>query len=159
MIPDADYLYACDQRWWEHHLDDIRKTFSGKLYTQWHNSEEKDRVWAEGEGLTAIRGCHARGLGKDKLHFNENSGAQAINLAYLLGAARIILMGYDMGATGSGHWFGEHPKGLVRGNHSKFVESFTRLAEDLKGEGVEVINCTRQTALHQFKRAELSAVL
>lgn len=159
MIPDADYLYACDRQWWDIHLEDVRRVFTGKLYTQWHNPEEKDRVWAESEGITAIQGCHAKGLGRDRLHFNSNSGAQAINLAYLLGATRIILLGYDMGATGNSHWFGSHPKGLRNGNYSNYVASFNRLADDLKREGVEVVNCTRQTALTQFKRAEIGHVL
>ena len=159
MVPDADYLYACDQRWWETHLDDIRATFKGKLYTQWHNNEQKDKVWADSQGITAIRGAHVKGLGREIIHFNGNSGAQAINLAYLLGATRIILLGYDMGATGNTHWFGSHPKGMANGNYSQYVANFNRLADDLKREGVEVINCTRKTALNQFKRAELGSVL
>jgi hypothetical protein len=159
MLPEAEYLYACDREWWNIHLADVRKVFKGKLYTQWHNPEEKDREWAESEGITAIKGCHAKGLGSDRLYFNSNSGAQAINLAYLLGATRIILLGYDMGATGNSHWFGDHPKGLRNGKYEQYVDTFTRLAEDLKRAGVEVINCTRRTALHQFRRAELSAVL
>lgn len=93
------------------------------------------------------------------LHFNANSGAQAINLAYLMGATRIILLGYDMGATGQSHWFGSHPKGLNNGNYAGYVRNFTKLAADLRYEGVEVINCTRTTALTQFPRAELSSII
>ena len=159
MVPDAEYLYACDRQWWDIHLENVRKTFTGKLYTQWHNPEQKDKVWTESEGITAIEGCRVKGLGKDKLHFNSNSGAQAINLAYLLGATRIILLGYDMGATGNSHWFGSHPKALRNGNYTNYVADFNRLADDLKREGVEVINCTRQTALTQFKRAEIGNVV
>lgn len=159
MLPDADYLYACDRQWWDIHLAEVRKVFTGKLYTQWHDSEGKDRAWAESEGITAIQGCHAKGLGSDLLHFNSNSGAQAINLAYLLGATRIILLGYDMGATGNTHWFGDHPKGLRNGKYEQYVETFTRLAEDLKRAGVEVINCTRQTALTQFRRSTITDIV
>jgi len=109
--------------------------------------------------LTATQGAHSSGLGREIIHFNGNSGAQAINLAYLMGATRIILLGYDMGATGQSHWFGSHPKGLTNGNYSGYVSNFTKLAADLAREGVEVINCTRQTALTQFKRAEIGAVI
>ena len=156
---DADYLYACDQRWWEFHLDDVKANFKGKLYTQWHNREQKDKAWAESHGITAIQGAHVKGLGRDIIHFNGNSGAQAINLAYLLGATRIILLGYDMGATGNTHFFGSHPKGMANGNYNQYVANFNRLADDLKREGVGVINCTRKTALTQFKIAALSDVL
>lgn len=157
MVPDADYLYACDKQWWDIHLPDVRKVFRGKLYTQWHTKEGKE--WADSEGITAIEGCHGTGLGRDRIVFNNNSGAQAIGLAYLLGAERIVLLGYDMGATGNTHWFGSHPKGLRNGNYSNYVQTFTRLAEDLKREGVEVVNCTRQTALTQFRTAELLEAL
>ena len=150
IVEDADYLYACDLHWWKMHIDAIKSTFKGQLYCQWHRDDEK--AFAKERGITAIPGVHARGLGREKLHFNNNSGAQAINLAYLLGARRIILLGYDMGATGNSHWFGSHPKGLSNGNYSNYVTAFDRLAEDLKYEGVEVINCTRKTALTQFKR-------
>lgn len=158
MIPDADYLYACDRQWWDVHLEDVRKVFKGKLYTQWHDKEGKGKIWAESEGITAIEGRHGEGVGKDKLVFNSNSGSQAIGLAYLLGATRIILLGYDMGATGRTHWFGEHPKGLSTGNYSSYVPTFTKLAEDLERDGIEVINCTRTTALTQFKRATIDDI-
>lgn len=93
------------------------------------------------------------------LHYNSNSGAQAINLAYLRGATRIVLVGYDMGWTGGkAHWFGDHPQGLTNGRHQSYVPNFDRLAQDLRAEGVEVINCSRSTNLHQFQRSTLEAV-
>lgn len=111
-------------------------------------------------GIIPVKGENRPGLGEAILHFNANSGAQAINLAYLKDATRIILLGYDMQKTnGKNHWFGDHPKGMHNGNYSGFVSHFDRLAEDLKSAGVEVINCTRETALYQFKRAALSEAL
>lgn len=158
MLPDAGYLYACDRKWWDYHLDRVRATFKGKLYTQFRTADEKK--WCDSQGLTALRGEHTPGLGRDMLHFNANSGAQAINLAYLLGATRIVLLGYDMGATGGrNHWFGDHPRGFNSGKYENYVSHFNRLASDLEREGVEVINCTRQTNLTQFKRADIEAVL
>lgn len=157
-MPDAEYLYACDRRWWEHHLEQVRQSFKGKLYTQYRTADEKK--WCESQGLTALKGEHRAGLGREILHFNANSGAQAINLAYLLGATRIVLIGYDMGKTGGrNHWFGDHPKGFAHGKYEDYVRHFDRLAADLEHEGVEVINCTRQTRLTQFRRAEIESVL
>ena len=150
-------LYACDLEWWKLHIEAVKSTFKGRLFCQWHKPDEK--AFAEEHGITALQGRHSRGLGRDMLHFNCNSGAQAINLAYLLGATRIILLGYDMGATGNTHWFGNHPEGLRNGNYQNYVSNFTQLAADLAQEGVEVINCTRHTSLHQFKREELSSII
>jgi hypothetical protein len=80
-------------------------------------------------------------------------------LAYLLGAGTIILLGYDMGATGNTHFFGSHPPSMSNGSYSSFVPRFDQLAKDLHAEGVEVINCTTETALTQFKRMEFKKAL
>lgn len=106
-------------------------------------------------GLDAIEGKSGNGLGKGCLRHGENSGHQAINLAYLLGASHIYLLGYDMGATGKTHWFGSHPKELHQGEYSSYVSNFNQIARDLKAEGVRVVNFTRQTALNQFERADI----
>ena len=114
---------------------------------------------AHDRGITALKGSDLKGLGKSLIHFNSNSGAQAINLAYLKGATRIILLGFDMQNTGGKtHWFGDHPKELTNGQYGSYTSRYTQLAEDLASAGVEVINCTRETALTQFKRATIEEV-
>lgn len=154
MVPDADYLYACDQKWWQVHLDRVRETFSGELYTQYSTRDEYD--WAVERGIVPIEGCDLPGLGMKRIHWNSNSGAQAMNLAYLKGAGSIVMLGYDMQGR---HWFGDHPEPLHNGNYSGFVDRFSQLAIDLKSEGVMVVNCSRETALTQFPRASLESVL
>ncbi len=157
LCPDADYLYHCDRDWWNIHLKQIGAECEGALYTQHHKPGDKE--WAKSLGITAIEGRDVEGLGHDALHFNQNSGAQAVNLAYLMGATRIILLGFDMQNTGDkAHFFGDHPPQLSTGNYAVFVERFTQLARDLSGAGVEVINCTRVTALYQFRRATLEEI-
>lgn len=147
-------MYACDEGWWRVHLEDVRQNFNGQLYTQWHT--EKTKEFAEREGLNAIQGRGRPGLGRGVLHHGSNSGYQAINLAYLLGATRIFLLGYDMGWTGGKtHWFGDHGKGLSNVDPKGFVRHFDSLARDLEAEGVEVVNLTRETNLTQFKRASI----
>ena len=39
------------------------------------------------------------------------------------------------------------------------IQVATQLADDLARDGVEVINCSRDTALHQFRTADLEAAL
>lgn len=101
------------------------------------------------------------GLGKDRLHTGGNSGYQAVNLAYLLGASRICLLGYDMQPTGGKtHWHGDHKKlsNPTPGSYKRWRQHFTRLHQDLVAEGVELINCTRETAL-TVPRMELEQCL
>jgi hypothetical protein len=102
-----------------------------------------------------------QGLGREKIHFGNNSGYQAINLAYLLGASSIILSGFDMKVTaGKTHFFGNHPyhkQGQGPNNEimQRWCRNFVALAQDLKSEGVQVYNCTRDTALTAFQTREL----
>jgi len=138
-------------------MADIKKTFTGKLYTQ--QEKPADIVYAEANGITAIPGAHNNGLGKDRIHYGSNSGYQAINLAFLMGAKLIYLLGYDMGRTGGkSHWFGSHPAGLCEGNYEQLVPRFTKLATDLAREGVEVVNLSRATNLQCFKRSTIEDV-
>ena len=128
------------------------------MWTQAHTDAVKE--FAEEFGLNYRDGAGHPGLGRDRIHHGSNSGYQAINLAYLLGADRIILLGYDMQRTGGqGHFFGDHPKGLTNGHYEGFIPRFTDLARDLGNEGVDVINCTRETALHQFRREDFDSCI
>ena len=111
-------------------------------------------------GVNWVLGASKRGLGKDRVHFGGNSGFQAINLAYLWGAARIVLLGFDCKPVGGkDHWFGQHPQGLTQVQpYDLWLDHFPQLAYELKREGVEVINCSRDTALTCFERATIETV-
>jgi hypothetical protein len=108
-------------------------------------------------------GQDGRGLGRNGvIHFGSNSGYQAINLAYLFQATIIYLLGFNMQqVNGKAHFFGSHPNkhGMVDGSYHAFVHQFDDLAVDLTSEGVQVINCTDNSALHQFPKARLEDVL
>lgn len=155
-IPSADALYAADRSWWKLHIGALQAAFRGEYWTV------DDRA-AEIYGLRRIAsttgaGLHPRGIGKIPL--GSNGGFQAICLARELGAKRIVLIGYDMQRTGGkDHWFGKHPAPLANGNPSGFVKFYDLLAPQLRAEGTEVINCTIETALKCFPRADLAETL
>lgn len=71
------------------------------------------------------------------------------------------MIGYDMQHTGGkSHWHGDHPRGMANAvGINKWVRNFEPLADDLKTVGVEVINCTTETALQCFDRADLRDVI
>ena len=136
----------------------MRNGFKGKLWTQAEGSGDPDRKWAADNGLAVQTGSHGNGLGKGVMHYGNNSGYQAINLAFLFGATKIILLGYDMCVSQDGrrHFFGDHPKEIhANSDYREWVPRFEALGKDLESEGVEVINCSRRTALTAFKRGEL----
>lgn len=157
LAPWADYLYACDCDWWRIHINDVRATFQGELWTSNHATAPSPAQTAciEELGLNWLPGHSHPGLGRDCLHYGENSGYQGINLAYLFGAKRITLLGFDMAPAPDGrlHWFGDHPAGLNNGpSFSQVIGHFGQLAADLASEGVEVVNASRRTALRCFPR-------
>lgn len=97
------------------------------------------------------------------IHQGANSGYQAINLAVLMGAKRIALLGFDMKASsGDVHWHGKHPNGLNNPTDLQFqmwLDAFRTMPPDLEKIGVEVINCTPDTALDCFPLRGLESVL
>ncbi len=137
-------------------MDDIKRIFKGKLYTQYHNKAVLE--FAKANGITAIEGKGGSGLDDKVIRHGSNSGHQAICLAVLLGATEIYLLGYDMGATGQTHWFGDHPKKFHQGNYKGFVPQYDNLARDLKQRGIRCINLTRETNLTQFQRSTIDEI-
>lgn len=153
LAPTATALYAADWLWWQWHRG--APEFKGLKYTLTRQATR----WP-GVQLLKKTGKEGLELKPDGLKTGRNSGFQAINLAYHFGAKRIVLLGYDMqkGPKGESHWHGNHP------HHSEspygiFVRMFDTLVEPLKKVGVEVINCSRVSAVTAFPKADLRDVL
>jgi len=127
-----------DRAWWKAHIDDVRRVFKGCLASSYPQQGEIRR-------LTVVE--------------HKNSGAGAIAAAVQAGASRVMLLGYDCQKTGGrAHWHGDHPEGLGNaGSMDKWPRQFQRLADTLRG--VEILNCSRETALTCFPRADLETAL
>lgn len=127
-----------DRAWWEKYIREVRRSFKGLRYT-------------------AVGSCYD--VAMSSVHHYKNSGAAAINLAASFGAKKIILLGYDCQHTGGkAHWHSDHPKGLANaGKVATWPAQFNKLAQALVG--VEVVNCSRQTALTCWPREELENIL
>ncbi len=152
LAPWADALYACDHAWWRAH--DGVPDFAGAKYGLDLRSSKY--------GVQILRNTGESGLETDPtcLRTGRNSGAQAIGLAVHYGAKRIMLLGYDMQRTGGqSHWFGEHPQGLRRPPLSEFLPFFDQLVPAAKSLGVEIVNCSRETAIKKIPRATLQSAL
>lgn len=88
----------------------------------------------------------------------RNSGYQAVNIAVLAGAQRIILLGYDGRVIdGKTHCFpGGHPDKTHGGLYAKEYRS---MVEPLRKLGVEVLNCTPGSAIDAFPKVDLCRAL
>jgi hypothetical protein len=124
-----------DAPWWDTYGDEVQRDFVGARYS---NNPVK----------------YAQHLANFK-HYS-NSGAACISLAVAAGASRVIMLGYDCQHTGGvTHWHGNHPKGMTNARGTdKWHEKFAELSAD--AEGVEIINCSRTTALRCFPQGDLA---
>jgi hypothetical protein len=155
MAPWADVLYgagsdAGGNTWWSREGASLQ--FDGLRYTldpQARNYASVLTLGPEG-GLTSDPGQLAHG---------HHSGYQAINLAIHLGAARVVLLGYDMQQTdGKDHYFGKHPH-EKRLPYALFMMWFPSIVPALEERGVSVVNASRETALDLFPRMNIYEAL
>lgn len=158
LAPWADILYAADRPWWDYHKG--VPDFPGEKWTQ---DKSGGDVAAARWGLQCVRSETRAGLSFDPafIHQGANSGFQVLNIAVLISGGPIFLLGYDMQCTGGrAHWFGDHPPQVHRdANYAYFRRAYDQAAPELAAAGIDVINCSRETALTCFRRATIDEVL
>jgi hypothetical protein len=178
IAPWADALHSSDQLWWARHYKAMR-TFTGlktRVCPSRHKLSMKVKpgfcedcqrpkpaekaCWCA--GIVTLRNAGYTGVSVEPgtVCTTENSGGAAINLAVHLGAQRILLLGYDMGADDRGrNHFYDHGPMTSRSPYQKFRKLIATMVEPLRELGVEVINCSRRTALECFPCRPLREVL
>lgn len=146
LAPWADVIYAGDLQWWKTYHKEVKKTCPGSsLWTCDHQA-------ASHYQLNRIKGVNRPGLGLNVVHTGGNSGYQAINLAFLFGCRRILLLGFTMRVIdGRKHWHPDHPTPLTQVVlPDEWRHKFVKLADDLRQHGCEVVNCDPLSALTVF---------
>lgn len=147
-FPDADILYFCDRKWWDGEFG--RRDRVDKLCVPFW------RVTLENEipSVFRLRNTGATGFDDDpqSLRHGSNSGYQAIHLAVHLGAAQIILYGFDMRIVrGELHAMARRERqdaaGFGRVLREEMLPKFQSLVEPLKERSIEVVNATPGSAL------------
>lgn len=138
------------------YFPEVARAFHGEKWTT--SPQARDRF-----DLYWIYGMDRPGLSEDPTYITQgkNSGYQAISLAHNFGASRLLLLGFDFQRTGGkSHWHGDHPKGLGNGGQfHNWIAAMKKLAQDLAAANVEVINCSRKTALTCFPQRSIEECL
>lgn len=134
---------------------EVEQAFRGELWSS-----------AVVDGVNHVEAVDDTGLSirPGRIHAGGNTGHQLIGLAFMWGAARIILLGYDMqrGPKGESHHHGDHGNGLPNpepANLREWAHRMIQAGADLRRHGVEVINATRRTALNCFEVMPLERAL
>lgn len=116
-----------------------------------HMLKSADKELQENPGLSLD--CRAILTGR-------NSGYQALNIAVLAGAKKIVLLGYDMRFDGGKqHWFGEHPIRNTEAEFATYAKRFRSTLPQLKTLGVEVLNCSPISLIDAFPKVTIEAAL
>jgi len=160
LLPFAPVMYSCDVAWWKHHAGCMG--FAGEKWSSHGlNANDKSQI-APKYGLRLVNGIYSKGfsLKNSTIHYGSNSGFQATNLAILFGATLIALVGFDMKIVGGKqHFFGAHPAPLNRVTaFGRFIEAFKIAAKHMP-PGVQIVNCTPDSALTCFPYRDLKEVL
>lgn len=150
LFPDAYFLFFMDyHEWYVHHKKELSESFKGRLVSTNHKTKELPEVLhleSNGnKGLSRNPGSITNG---------NNSGMGAVNLAFLLGAKTIVLIGFDMRLVNNEHNFHKdhfRPSPVpIDIYETSFLPNFSTMAEELKKEEVEVWNATPESALKAF---------
>lgn len=155
----GDFVDVCwfgDVNWYERNKSQL-DNFKGLKYHCCNRSASRP------DTIRYTRG-KPQGIDKDptKVAWNNNSGGSAINLAYHLGAARIILLGFDMkfNEFGENNWHDYHVKRDPKWNpYYRFLKCFPMIAHDAKKLGIEIINTSLDSALNMFPKKSIDEVL
>jgi hypothetical protein len=157
-VPTADVLYAGDFMWWCEYAKQVAvgkwPAYAGE---RWSLSAQANAKY----GTRIVPHNVGAGLADGAIYSGGNGGYQAVQLAALFGAGRIVLVGYDLQRTGGkSHWHGDHPQPLGNGgNLAEWARRLDQLSPALAARGICVINATRETALRRYSRATITEAL
>lgn len=151
--PWADHLHACDKQWYKWHKEAVIN-----LNMSMSTLANELTQWMIDKGIILLQRGLDIGLSQSqgRISMGNNSGYQAVNVAYLFGAKKIILLGYDCKPSGDKtHWFGNHPNPTSPTVFKEQEKYWEQLPEWLEKFNIEVINCTRDTAITSLPRMTL----
>jgi hypothetical protein len=152
LAPWCDHIFAADILWWYRYYNEVTEVSDAKRWTLEGVGRHFQKKRGYDKILHELPFDREMGLGKTRVNHGGNSGYIAVNLAYLMGAKKIILIGYDHQHTnGQRHFHGDHDPKHFRTNADdidRWVTNFAWLDWDLRKEGVNLVNCSTETALN-----------
>lgn len=152
FILGSDICKICvfgDSKWFTEYEKELAQ-YKGVVFTNAPQMFETKIPWVW-TMPREIRGLHINALG-----WNENTGASAINLALILGAQRVFLLGFDMhlSAVGKPNWHDKIREKPVAGVYPKFLKGFKSVKKtlDKRFPGRKIINVTDNSDLNYFPK-------
>jgi hypothetical protein len=161
LAPRASVLFFTDSSWYEQRRD-LVANWAGLVISMSRTAKRElpdkvKRVRGEGDPQ-ALPGFNR---GQHVIQQGRSSGHTAISLAIALGAARVVLLGYDMRLVGGReHFHGEYkgPRDIDIYERD-FRPGFAGWNDAARAAGVEIVNATKDSALMEFPFMPLDEVL
>ena len=171
LAPWADAHYLCDARWttWTERVEggktraQLLRDFAGHKFVL-----ECRALWPQFPGIKPLRNYGWNPTGgsaginpqNDGVFTGRNAGYQAIVLTAKMWPQKIILLGFDMkDDRGRTNWCDYPERGNPEVYPSVFLPAFPHLVKPLAKMGVQIVNCTPDSALRCFPCAPLGEAL
>jgi hypothetical protein len=170
LAPWADVQYAADAHWHRWHSQGIERPglTAAEVAERWAgfagqkcSIDSGDAIADPAVHILKIAGQMGLSLDPRALMTGRNSGFQALNLAVLAGATRVILLGFDGKPSddGRGHWFGEHPYPTRAAAYPLYRQAMSAAENSLIAAGVTVLNCSPGSVIDSFPKTLLEEAL
>jgi hypothetical protein len=145
----VDVCWWGDLKWFRWHRPYLRQ-FKGLVMHCNENTNMAKINWVK-----QIRRSRAKAVGLEKspsvICWNKNSGTSAINLAYHLGAKRVVLLGFDMRVVDNRkNYHADHIGERNINPFDRYLPAFKAVAKDAEKFGLEIINATPNSAIQEF---------
>lgn len=161
LCPEADWLYACDYRWWRE-FEPQTRSFGDRRYSG-------DLLAVQAFGLQHLKilpqrdpGAY-RGLCREPFVSarGHHGGYQALNLALHLGATEVWLIGYDLRVVdGRDHFFGEYRQrelAVAGRSYARWAAVYNTVQP--ADYGLRILNMTPGSAITAFPFGDLDDAL
>jgi hypothetical protein len=152
-------LFWMDESWADEQGSDLENHPSKFRFTS--STLARRSVLEDSEAFHGARYLYHSGeMGYDPNVDNvkgNNSGTQAVNFAINLQPRKIILLGFDMGASGTPTHFHKHHRNPtpISVYPELFIPSINALAKESEYRKVPIINCSPVSKLTCFKRGDI----
>jgi len=151
----VDILIFGDKKWWDYHHDQVAfRAFRNPVFT---NHRKMRDVLGVIHAPREESGFHRCALG-----WNGNTGASAINLALVLGASRVFLIGFDMTSsdTGETNWHSNPLDKITEIHYERYKRQMAMSISTIYANWpeVEVINLNVDSAMDLFPKVSWDQV-
>lgn len=148
VAPWSKVFYWTDSRFYKWYKNDIDK-LNGLKYTINYNNVYKNDIKVLKKGKK-----HGLEINNTTIAHGDNSGCAAINLAYHLGATKIVLLGFDLDFNKDTHFHDGYPVNPTSKKiyKNRFFVSFRYISKELEKKNIKVLNASETSILDCFEK-------